>query len=112
VIVPVTERFSLSAGPRFTLEDTKATAPYFSIDAAQAMASGLPLFDAKGGSHAVGAGAQARYQLNPQWEVHSYLEYDRLLGSAAASPLVTLRGSPNQTSIGLGASYSLDVRVR
>jgi outer membrane protein len=112
VIVPVTERFSLSAGPRFTLEDTKATAPYFSIDAAQAMASGLPLFDAKGGSHAVGAGAQARYQLNPQWEVHSYVEYDRLLGSAAASPLVTLRGSPNQTAVGVGASYSFDVRVR
>jgi outer membrane protein len=112
VIVPVTERFSLSAGPRFTLEDARATAPYFSVDAAQAMASGLPVFEAKGGSHAAGAGAQARYQFNPQWEVHSYIEYDRLLGSAAASPLVTLRGSPNQTSVGLGASYSFDVRVR
>lgn len=112
VIVPVTQRLILSAGPRFTLEDAKATAPYFGIDAAQAMASGLPVFDPKGGSHAVGAGAQARYWFNPQWEVHSYVEYDRLLGSAAASPLVTLRGSPNQTSIGLGTSYSFDVRVR
>ncbi len=112
MIMPVTERFSLSAGPRFTLEDSRALAPYFSIDAAQAMASGLPVFDAKGGSHSAGAGAQARYQLNPQWEVHSYVEYDRLLGSAAASPLVTVRGSPNQTSLGLGASYSFDVRVR
>jgi outer membrane protein len=112
VIVPVSQRLSLSAGPRFTLEDTKATAPYFGIDAAQAIASGLPAFDAKGGSHAAGAGAQARYQFNPQWEVHSYIEYERLLGSAAASPLVTLRGSPNQTSIGVGTSYSFDVRVR
>jgi outer membrane protein len=112
VIVPVLERFSLSGGPRFTLQDSRATAPYFSIDPAQAMASGLPAFDAKGGAHVLGAGAQARYQLSPQWEVHSYLEYDRLLGSAAASPLVTLRGSPNQTVVGLGASYSFDVRVR
>jgi outer membrane protein len=111
-IVPVTQRLILSAGPRFTLEDAKATAPYFGIDAAQAMASGLPVFDAKGGSHAVGAGAQARYWFNPQWEVHSYVEYDHLLGSAAASPLVTLRGSANQTSIGVGTSYSFDVRVR
>jgi outer membrane protein len=111
-IVPVLERFTLSAGPRFTLADTRATAPYFSIDAGQATASGLPAFDAKGGSHSVGAGAQARYQFNPQWEVHTYIEYDRLLGSAAASPLVSLRGSPNQTSIGLGTSYSFDVRVR
>jgi outer membrane protein len=112
VIVPLLERFSLSGGPRFTLEDTRATAPYFGINAAQAMASGLPVFDAKGGSHSVGAGAQVRFQLNPQWEVHSYVEYDRLLGSAAASPLVTLRGSPNQVTVGVGASYSFDVRVR
>jgi outer membrane protein len=112
VIMPVLERFSLSGGPRFTLQDTKATAPYFSIDAAQAMASGLPTFDATGGSHAIGAGAQARYQFNPRWEVYSYVEFERLLGSAAASPLVTLRGSPNQTAVGVGASYSFDVRVR
>jgi outer membrane protein len=112
VIVPVLERFSLSGGPRFTWQDTRATAPYFSIGAAQAMASGLPAFDAKGGAHALGAGAQARYQLTSQWEVHSYLEYDHMLGSAAASSLVTLRGSPNQTVVGVGASYSFDVRVR
>jgi outer membrane protein len=112
LIVPVLQRFSLSGGPRFTVEDAKATAPYFSIDAAQALASGLPVFNAKGGAHSVGAGAQARYRLSPQWEVHSYIEYDRLLGSTAASPLVTLLGSPNQTTIGLGASYSFDVRVR
>jgi MipA family protein len=110
-IVPVLPRFTVSGGPRFTLEDTRATAPYFSINAAQALASGLPVFDAKGGSHSVGAGAQVRYQINPQWEAHSFVEYDRLLGSAAASPLVTLRGSPNQVTVGLGASYSFDVRI-
>jgi outer membrane protein len=110
--VPVLQRFSLSGGPRFTIEDTKATAPYFSIDATQALASGLPVFNAKGGAHSVGVGAQARYRLSPQWEVHSYVEYDRLLGDAALSPLVTLRGSPNQTAVGIGASYSFDVRIR
>ena len=112
VIVPVLERLSLSAGPRFTLQDAKAAAPYFSIDAAQATASGLPEFDARGGSHSVGAGAQVRYQFNPQWEVHSTVEFNRLQGGAAASPLVTLRGSPNQTSVGVGVSYSFDVMVR
>jgi outer membrane protein len=108
----VLQRFSLSGGPRFTVQDTRATSPYFSIDAAQSLASGLPVFDAKGGAHSVGAGAQARYWLSPQWEVHSYIEYDRLLSDAAASPLVTLRGSPNQTAIGIGASNSFDVRIR
>jgi outer membrane protein len=112
VIVPVIQRFTVSAGPRFTWESTKATSPYFGIDAVQAMATGLPAFNAKGGAHSVGAGAQLSYRVNPQWEVHSYIEYARLLGDAAASPLVTLRGSPNQTTLGMGASYSFDVKIR
>jgi outer membrane protein len=112
VIVPVIQRFTISAGPRFTWESTQATSPYFGIDAVQAMATGLPVFNAKGGAHSVGAGAQVSYRINPQWEVHSYVEYERLLGDAAASPLVTFRGSPNQTTVGMGASYSFDVKIR
>jgi outer membrane protein len=111
-IVPVLERFTVSGGPRFTWESTGATAPYFSVTPAQAIGSGLSVYDASGGPYAAGAGAQLRYQFNPQWEVHSYVEYDRLLGSVAASPLVTTRGSPNQLKVGIGASYSFDVRVR
>jgi outer membrane protein len=111
-IVPVIQRLTISAGPRFTWESTQATSPYFGIDAVQAMASRLPVFNAKGGAHSYGAGAQVSYRINPQWEVHSYVEYERLLGDAAASPLVTLRGSPNQTTVGIGASYSFDVKIR
>jgi outer membrane protein len=111
-IVPLIQRFTVSAGPRFTWESTQATSPYFGIDAVQAMATGLPVFNAKGGAHSVGAGAQISYRLDTQWEVHSYIEYERLLGDAAASPLVALRGSPNQTTFGIGASYSFDVRIR
>ncbi len=112
VIVPVMQRFIISAGPRFTWESTKATSPYFGIDAVQAAASGLPAFNAKGGAHSVGAGAQVSYRIDPQWEVHSYVEYERLLGDAAKSPLVAVRGSANQTTIGIGASYSFDVKIR
>ena len=57
------------------------------------------------------ARGHGRYQITPRWEAHYYVEYDRLLGGAAASPLVQLRGSPNQVTVGLGASYSFDVRV-
>ena len=111
-IVPLVQRFTVSAGPRFTWESSKATSPYFGIDAVQASASGLPVFDAKGGAHSVGAGAQLSYRIDPQWEVHAYVEYERLLGDAAASPLVKIRGSANQTTLGLGASYAFDVRIR
>jgi MipA family protein len=111
-IVPVTRAITVSAGPRFTLESTKAVSPYFGIDAVQAMATGLPMFDAKGGAHSAGAGAQLKYRINPQWEVHSYVEYDRLLGDAAKSPLVTARGSVNQTTVGIGASYSFNFKIQ
>jgi outer membrane protein len=111
-IVPVIQRFTVSAGPRFTWESTKATSPYFGIDAAQALATGLSTFDAKGGAHSAGAGAQLSYRVDPRWEVHAYVEYERLLGDAAKSPLVTVRGSPNQTTFGVGASYTFDVKIR
>jgi len=112
VIVPVIQRLTLSVGPRFTWESTKATSPYFGIDAVQAMATGLPAFNAKGGAHSAGAGAQVSYRIDPHWEAHAYVEYERLLGDAAKSPLVTLRGSPNQTTVGIGASYAFDFKIR
>jgi outer membrane protein len=68
--------------------------------------------NARGGAHSARAGAQLRYQYNPQWEVHTHVEYQRLLGDAAASPLVQQRGSPNQVTVGVGASYSFNVRVQ
>jgi MipA family protein len=112
VILPLSDRLTWSGGPRLSFADTRATAPYFGITAAQALTSGLPAFDAKGGAHSAGAGTQLKYQLTPQWETHGYVEYDRLLGDAAASPLVTQRGSPNQVKAGVGVSYSFDVKVR
>ncbi len=111
-ILPMWDRLIWSAGPRLSFANTHATAPFFSIDQAEALASGLPVFNAKGGLHSVGAGTQLRYQITPRWEVHSTIEYERLTGDAAASPLVTQRGSPSQTSFSIGASYSFDVKVR
>lgn len=110
-IVPVWDRLTWSVGPRLSFANTHATSPFFSIDQTESLASGLPLFDAKGGLHSVGVGTQLRYQITPHWEAHSTIEYERLTGDAAASPLITQRGSPNQTSFTIGASYSFDVRV-
>ncbi len=59
--------------------------------------------------HSWGLGAQARYQLSPQWAAYTYMEYQRLVGDAANSPLVTLRGSRDQIQVGTGVTYSFDV---
>jgi len=111
-ILPVWDRLTWSAGPRLSFANRHGTAPFFSIDQTEALASGLPVFNAGGGLHSVGVGTQLRYQITPHWETHSYVEYQRLEGDAAASPLIAQRGSPNQTTFSIGASYSFDVRVR
>ena len=77
---------------------------------AQSAASGLPLFDAKGGVRSVGAGTQARYFWTPQFATHAFVEYERLTGDAASSPLVEQRGTPNQLTFGVGATHSFDIK--
>ena len=110
-VIPFNERWTLSGGPRASFADTKATVPYFGIDATQSLLSGLPAFNAKGGMHSVGAGLQAIYQWTPQWEVRSYVEYSHLMGDAASSPLVATRGSRDQLTFGVGVSYSFDIKL-
>ena len=103
---------TLSAGPRLTAQSAAATSPYFSITPAQSAASTiaglpmLPVYDAGGGLYSYGAGTQARYFFTPQWSTLAFIEYERLTGDAANSPLVTARGSPNQTTLGLAFTYS------
>jgi len=70
-VVPVGAQWTMSAGPRLTLASAPALSPYFGIDAAQSAASGLPVFDAKGGVRSFGAGTQARYLWTPQWATHA-----------------------------------------
>jgi outer membrane protein len=112
VILPLNERMTFAFGPRYTVTDAKYASSYFSVSNVEALASGLPAYDAKGGSNSVGVGAQLRYQLDPKWELRGYVEYDKLLGSVADSPLVQLRGSTNQVTYGLGVAYSFDIGVR
>ena len=110
LVMPVTPQLTLSGGPRLTLASAAATSPYFSITPGQSAASGLPVYDAGGGLRSLGAGAQARYEWSPQWATHIFIEYERLAGDAANSPLVVQRGSRDQIQVGIGVSYSFDMR--
>ncbi len=107
VVVPFGP-WTLSAGPRLRIVSARANDPYYDINLNQSLLSGLPTYDAGGGVRSVGAGAQAIYRFNPQWAVHGFVEYDRLVGDAADSPVVKLRGSEDQFTIGGGVAYSFD----
>jgi len=109
--------FRWSTGPRLTLQSAAAVSPYFSISQAQAIAANaaqpnlpaLTAYNASGGIYSYGAGTQLEYFFSPQWSAHGLVEYQRLTGSAADSPLMTQRGSPNQYTFGLGATYSFNM---
>jgi outer membrane protein len=109
VVVPVMPKLTVSGGPRLTLATASAISPYFDVTPAQSLASGLPVYDAGGGIRSYGVGAQARYQWTPRWESHVFVEYERLADDVADSPLVSLRGSPDQVQAGIGVSYTFDV---
>jgi MipA family protein len=114
-VVPVGQ-WRLSGGPRVSLQSAAAVSPYFSISAAQSAGStvsglpALPVYNATGGLYSYGAGGQIEYFWNKQWSTHAIVEYERLTGSVADSPLVTMRGSPNQFTFGVGATYTFAMR--
>jgi outer membrane protein len=76
---------------------------------AQAVTSGLPAFAARAGLKSTGAVGSVTYQWTPHLATMAYVEYARLLGDAADSPIVTQRGSPDQVTAGIGAKYSFSV---
>jgi outer membrane protein len=106
-VVPLSPALTLSGGPRARVVSSGVESPYFSVTQAQSIASGLPLYNAGGGWQAVGAGTQLKYRFNPTWATYGILEYDKLVGATASSPIVTgPGGSVNQLTLGLGLTYS------
>jgi MipA family protein len=106
-VVPLSPALTLSGGPRARVDTAAAENAYFSISQAQSIASGLPAYNATGGWQAVGAGTQVKYRFNPTWATYSFVEYDKLVGSTAASPVVSgPGGNANQWTFGLGLTYS------
>jgi outer membrane protein len=109
VVTPVQTGLTWSFGPRMRISDSSGNSRYFDISPNESIASGLPAYNANGGIRTVGVGTQLIKQWNPQWATHAFVEYDRLVGDAADSPLVQLRGNANQLWFGAGFAYSFDV---
>lgn len=97
-----------SAGPRVRLTDDKYTSAYFGVTPAQAIASGLPQYQAGGGLYSYGVGGAAFLPLSRDgaWSAVFLAGYDKLSGDAADAPLVQLRGDEDQATIGVFISYT------
>jgi outer membrane protein len=92
-----------SAGPRASLVSDAYTEAYFGVNSAQAGASGLPVYEASGGLHSYGFGANiiAPLSRDRSWTLFTLAGYDRLAGDAGDSPLVQQRGSDDQFTLGI-----------
>jgi outer membrane protein len=104
-----TWRWTLTVGPRLSLADAAFMHSYYSVNAQQALARGLPAYSADPGARSAGAGITVKYKITEQLATMGFVEAQRLIGSAAESPLIDGRGTPNQISVGLGLSYSFAV---
>ena len=90
------DRLGIGASAVLTWASAKYLNSFFGVTAAQAAASGLPRFRAGSTLKNAGANLNANYALTPHWTVVATLGYARLLGDAAASPLVRQRGAADQ----------------
>ncbi len=98
---------TLSFGPRLNLGDESFTRRYFGVDALQSARTGYPVHRPSGGVTSVGAAVFASYALTSRLSLTGIVEFNRLQGGAAESPLVRGgRGDPNQVFTALSLTYS------
>ena len=98
----------LSLGPRVRWTDNEFTQTYFGVTPLEAARSpfALPAYRPNDAVSSAGLVASAEYRLSPRWSVVADAQYQRLRGSAAASPIVRTLGSEDQFSGSLGLQYS------
>lgn len=99
----------LSVGPRLTLASAGYLGAYFGVGSSQAARSGLPEYRPGGGLVSYGLGGRAILPLVGGLSATLFAGYERLGGPAAGSPLVRLRGSPDQAVVGLGLGWRFDL---
>ena len=93
-----------SLGTNYATDDYMTS--FFGVNAAQAAASGLPVFSADAGFKDVYAGATASIDLSDRWTLWLLGRYSRLIGDAADSPVIE---TENQFYGGAALSYKFSL---
>jgi len=81
------QKFAWFAGPTVTIADNRYMNAYFGISNHQAAQTHYRLYKASGGFKSAGIGVSAVYFVNPHVIISLNGAFDRLLGSAADSPI-------------------------
>jgi len=103
--------WTVALGPRLAFADGSYMRHNFGVTARDAALNPrVTAYQAKSGLKSVGLYASATYQFNQAWAATVHGGYDRLVGSAAKSPITTNIGSKDQFAFGLTLSYSFPVK--
>ncbi len=97
------KRFVVFAGPSLTFADHLYLQREFGVTRGQSLASGYPMFDVHPGRNAEGVGFSATGFITKTWLINVDGAIDRLLGSAAESPITQERV---QRTIDLTLAYT------
>lgn len=97
-------RLIMFAGPSFTYADHRYMQKEFGVTTTQSIASGYPVYDAHAGSDAMGFGFSATGFITEHWLVNLDTAVNRLLGSAAYSP-ITQKTTQHVVALSLGYAW-------
>ena len=106
----LTSQFELVGGVSADFADKDYMGTFFGVTAAESLASGgkFAAYDPAGGVKSVNAKLAAKYEFVPDTFLNASVEYRRLVGSAADSPIVK-NGSDNQFLFGVGVSRRFSI---
>jgi outer membrane scaffolding protein for murein synthesis (MipA/OmpV family) len=81
---------------------------FFGVDSQQSANSGLKRYQADAGIKDIKVKMTAGYKITTRWRVGGLIEYKRLVGDAASSPIVD---DKNQVLAGVSLSYNMGSKV-
>jgi MipA family protein len=108
---PIGKRMTLIGSASLTYASRNYMNAYFDVTPAASALTGLAPYRAAAGLKDVGLTAIANVKLGDpdtgNWSLTTIVSGKRLLGDAAASPIVRLRGTPTQAFFGLALNYRI-----
>lgn len=100
----------LTFGPRAQIVNDQYASDYFSTQIAFKNNNNYVSYSAEGGVLTSGAEFTGQYAVTPEITTKFYIDYNQLMGDAADSPRVALRGSAEQVILGIGATYKFAIQ--
>lgn len=104
---PLSNRFTLISSVSLTWASSDYQQAFFTITPEDAARSGLPAFQANAGIKDIGFSVAGRYKFNQHWRSSAIFQLKRLMGDAADSPIVSIRGARNQPFMGINLEYKV-----